>query len=103
VATLQISFESELAGATIIVYVGKDKVWQASVADRGGFLHRNRGGGTIEKTVQVPAGSSDLKVYVTPPGQAARLKTVSGSFPGGTSRLLVIRLPESQNPSLELR
>jgi serine/threonine protein kinase len=103
VATLQISFESELAGATVIVYAGKDKVWQASVADRGGFLHRNRGGGTIGKTVQVPAGSTDLKVYVTPPGQAARVKTVSGSFPGGASRWLVIRLPESQDPSVELR
>lgn len=102
-ATLHMTFESELSGATVIVYAGATKVWQASIADRGGFLHRNRGGGNSENTVQVPAGSTELKIYVTPPGQAARLKTISGNFPGGGSRLLVIRLPESKEPSVELR
>jgi len=102
-ATLRMTFESELSGATVIVYVGATKVWQASIADRGGFLHRNKGGGNSDKSVQVPAGNTELKVYVTPPGQAARLKTISGNFPGGGSRTLVIRLPESKEPSVELR
>ncbi|HEX3527068.1 MAG TPA: serine/threonine-protein kinase [Thermoanaerobaculia bacterium] len=102
-ATLRMTFESELSGAIVIVYAGATKVWQASIADHGGFLHRNRGGGSLDKTVQVPAGSTELKIYVTPPGQAARVKTLSGSFPGGASRTLTIRLPESKEPTVDLR
>jgi len=102
-ATLHMTFESELSGATVIVYVGATKVWQASIADRGGFLRRNKGGGNADKTVQVSAGNIELKVYVTAPGQAARVKTYSGNFPGGGSRTLVIRLPESKEPSVDLR
>jgi serine/threonine protein kinase len=102
-ATLRMTFESELSGATVIVYAGATKVWQASIADRGGFLHRGRSGGSADSTAQVPAGNTELKIYVTPPGQAARLKTISGNFPGGGSRTLVIRLPESKEPSVELR
>ncbi len=99
-ATLHISFESDVAGASVMVLAGGKKLWQDSLA--GGFLHRNRGG-PIGTTVQVPAGNTELKVYVTPPGQAARVKTLSGSFPGGGSRTLTIRLPESKEPTVDLR
>ena len=102
-ATLRMTFESELSGATVIVYAGATKIWQASIADHGGFLHRNRGGGSSGKTVQVPAGATELKVYVTPPGLAALVKTFSENFPGGASRTLMIRLPESKELSVELR
>jgi hypothetical protein len=102
-ATLHMTFESELSGATVIVYAGATKIWQASIADHGGFLHRNRGGGSSGKTVQVPAGATELKVYVTPPGLAALVKTLPENFPGGASRMLTIRLSESKALSVELR
>ncbi|HEY2739543.1 MAG TPA: hypothetical protein VGK45_14135, partial [Thermoanaerobaculia bacterium] len=89
--------------ATVIVYAGATKIWQAAIADHGGFLHRNRGGGSSGKTVQVSAGAAELKVYVTPPGLAALVKTLPENFPGGASRTLTIRLSESKELSVDLR
>jgi len=103
VATLHISFESAWSGASVMVLVGSQKVWQDSIPESGGFLRRNRGGGMREKTVQLATGNADLKVYVTPPNQKAQVLTVSGNFPGGANRHLVIRLPDSKVPTADLR
>jgi len=104
VATLHISFVSELAGASVMVLLGSQTIWHGSLPEGGGFLRRKRGGGNLEATVQVPAANSEIevKVYVTPPGKAALMTPVKGNFPGGANRVLQIRLPASKVPLVEL-
>jgi serine/threonine protein kinase len=101
-ATLHISFASEIPGTTVMILHGRDRLWQQTSTGGGGFLRRNRPGGPLETTTQLPAGNFELKVYITPPGQAAIIRTVSGSLAGGSSHQLVIKLPDSKVPSVTL-
>jgi serine/threonine protein kinase len=101
VSTLRITFDSELAGASVLIYAGKDKLVQTSVGERGGLLRKGRGG-HFENSYSIAPGAADLRVYVTPPGQKAILKTVSGNFLGGQARRLEIQLSEGAAPSVTL-
>jgi hypothetical protein len=90
-ATLRVSVESAVGGSSVMVYMGNDKLFQQSVGDRGGLLRKGKAG-RLDRSFPVQPGPASLRVYVTPPGQKSLTRSVSGSFAGGQSRLLEIRL-----------
>jgi serine/threonine protein kinase len=102
-ASLRISFLSELSGvATVMVHVNGRNVLQQKVGEKGRLLKRGSGG-RVDHTVEVAAGTADIQVWVTPPGnKPAQRITRSGNFLGGSSRALEIRLPESGPASVSL-
>jgi serine/threonine protein kinase len=94
-AHLYISFLSEMPGAsTVMVRVGGKNVLQATVGERGRIFKKGSGG-RVDRTVELPAGDAEVKVWVTPPGQKAKPFTRSGNFPGGSNRHLDIHLSEA--------
>jgi hypothetical protein len=102
-ATLSISFQSELGGANAMVWIGKKKIFQETVGERGRFGRRKGAGGRIERTAPVPAGDITLRVYVARPGQRAVLSEVDGNFTGGESRRLEIELYQTGPAAIRLR
>ena len=103
VATVRITFDSELDGAAAMVRLGKDKalVFQEAFKERGVFSRGDKGGHR-EKNVPLAPGDASLMVYMTPPGKAATVQTISGNFLGGQSRHLEIRISASGAPSAVL-
>jgi serine/threonine-protein kinase len=101
IATVRITFDSDLDGTTARVMLGKDNVFQEAFKERGVFS-RGEKGGHSEKNVQLAAGNAELKVYMTTPGKPATVRTFSGNFPGGQSRHLEIRISASGVPSANL-
>jgi serine/threonine protein kinase len=101
-ASLHISFQSDMPGvATVMVHVdGRNKL-QTKVGGKGRFL-RKGSGGRVDRTVEVQAGDAQIKVWVTAPGEVAKLITREGNFPGGSSRSLDIRLSEAGQASVNL-
>ena len=99
-ATLQISFVADTP-ALAFVYIGPNQIFRKSVGERGGLLHHAKGG-QAEGNAPVTSGSVELRVYVTPSGQKAWNKNISGNFPGGGSRTLEIRVSAAGVPSAEL-
>ncbi|HEX9668225.1 MAG TPA: hypothetical protein VGC93_01965, partial [Thermoanaerobaculia bacterium] len=92
-ATLTVEFRSDLPRGTVIVRAGQRNLLQRRFDFReGGFLSRRSRGGWFQQSVQVPAGTERLRVYVTPEGQAAELVEVAGNFPGGAARRLAVHL-----------
>jgi serine/threonine-protein kinase len=101
IATVRITFDSDLDGTTARVMLGKDNVFQEAFRERGVFS-RGEKGGHREKSVQLAAGNAELKVYMTTPGKPATVQTLKGNFPGGQSRRLEIRITASGNPYANL-
>jgi serine/threonine protein kinase len=104
IAALRINFESEREGvANVRVHVNNRSVMSANVGAKGGLLRRRAGsGGSVDRTVEIASGAADIQVWITPPGESAKLKKIAGNFPGASSRTLNIRLPESGDATLEL-
>jgi len=99
VATLRVSFDSAVGGANVMVYAGKDKLLQQSVGERGGLLRKGKAG-NLDGSYQLAPGGTNLRVYVTPPGQKSLNRTVAATFLAGQSRHLEIRL--SSDSQLEV-
>lgn len=69
---------------------------------RGGILPRfrrdkqNEGQPHVYNvSLSVPAGTSKLRIHVAPTGQGGKVKNLSGSFPGGSSRTLELYVSSS--------
>jgi serine/threonine protein kinase len=103
IAALRISFESERDGvANVRVHIDGRSVMSQNVGGKGRPWRRGSNGGSAARTVEVKSGDAQIQVWVTPPGETAQLTTLAGSFAGASSRNLIIRLPKSGDPSVNL-
>ncbi len=101
IASLHISFQSDMPGiSTVRVHVNGRNVFQGTAGSKGRF--RGGKGGRTGGTVPVAAGDANIQVWVTPPGEGAKLITRDGNFLGGSDRSLNIRLPQGGPPSADL-
>jgi serine/threonine protein kinase len=101
--SLAVNFVTELPGAFVMVSANGRKIFQGSAGDRGGFFRRSRGSARTGGNFPLEAGPVDVKVWVTPPGKAAILKTLHNNFPGGGTRHLEIHLSEAQQATASLQ
>ncbi|HEY4592867.1 MAG TPA: hypothetical protein VIJ61_10710, partial [Thermoanaerobaculia bacterium] len=95
-ASLRVHFVCEYPdGGVLIVYVNEKEYARLMVgASRGGFLGLRKSAQPRDasKTIEMPAGTVPIRVSVSPTGQRAIVKTVSGNFQGGVSRALEVQL-----------
>jgi serine/threonine protein kinase len=101
--SLAINFVTELPGASVMVSANGGKIFQKSAGERGSLFRRARGTARTGGSYQMEAGIIDVKVWVTPPGKAAILRTVHNNFPGGGTRHLEIHLSEAQEVTASLQ
>jgi serine/threonine protein kinase len=100
-ASLRISFQSDIPGISAVrVHVNDRNILQTNVGSKGRF--RGGKGGRTDRTVEVAAGNAEIKVWVTPPGEGAKLLTREGNFLGGSSRSLDIRLSDAGQAIVDL-
>jgi len=95
-ATLRVHFVSDFPdGGVLIVYVNdKEKARLTVEASRSGFLRlrKSEQPHDASKSIEVPAGTSQIRASVTPGGRAAIVRPMNGNFQGGVSRTLEIHL-----------
>lgn len=101
-ASLHITFQSDVPGiSAVMVHVNGTNVLQKNVGTKGTF-GRGKGGRLDKGGIPVDAGNVKIKVWVTPPGQGAKLITRDDNFVGGTSHSLIIRLLGDGQTSVNL-
>jgi hypothetical protein len=76
------------------VYVNDKEMARISAeGSRGGLFQRRRPAQRdLSKSIEVPAGTSQVRASVTPGGRAAIVRPMNGNFQGGGSRTLEIHL-----------
>jgi serine/threonine protein kinase len=93
-ATLELAFFSQLPEGSLLLYVNDRKVLQQPFRfyEKGGLFRSHASTGWVRQSFRVPAGDAVIRLYVTPQGSAAVVRTLKGNFPGGTSRRLDAKL-----------
>jgi hypothetical protein len=86
------------------VYLNDRLVVQESFRfyEKGGLFRSRPTTGWVRRSIQLPAGSARLRVYVTPQGSAAVVRSLDGNFPGGASRRLDVKLDAAGQVTAEL-
>ncbi len=104
-AVLAVSFTTEMAEGVVIVYLDSRTLLRESFRYKtGGFLRSRATGGSFQRPISVAAGTTgQLRVYVTPAGRPAQVKTLQATFPAGATRRLVIDLPASGTLNAQLQ
>ncbi|MFY9826453.1 MAG: hypothetical protein WAM82_34135, partial [Thermoanaerobaculia bacterium] len=95
-ATLRVHFVCDFPdGGVLIVYVNdKEKARLTVEASRGGFLRLRKSvqQHDTSKSIEVPAGTVQIRASVTPTGRAAIVRPMNGNFQGGVPRNLEVQL-----------
>ena len=101
---LRIDLFSQVPRGVVTVYSGSDQVMNQPFrfGKRGGLLRRKSGAGRLEARRRLPAGDTELKVYVTLPNRPAARRTLSVSLPAGASRVLRILIDAEGEPRIQL-
>jgi tRNA A-37 threonylcarbamoyl transferase component Bud32 len=103
-ATLELAFFSELPEGSLLIYVNGRKVMGDSFRfyEKGGLFRSRPTTGWVRRSFHLPAGSAEIRLYVTPHGSAAVVRTLSGNFTGGASRRLDAKLTEGGDVTAQL-
>ncbi len=101
---LRIDLFSQLPRGVVTVYAAGEQVMNQPFrfGKRTGLLRRKTGGGRLEAKRRLPAGDTELRVYVTLPGRAAARRTLDVALPAGASRVLRILIDKDGEPSVQL-
>lgn len=104
-ATLNISFTTEMAEGVVIVYLDSRTLLRETFRYKtGGFLRSRATGGGFQRQIAVAPGTTgQLRVYVTPAGRPAQVKTLHANFPAGMTRRLIVDLPASGAVNAQLQ
>ncbi len=95
-ARLEVRFSSQVPKGVVMLYAGRDRLLREE------FKYSRGAVGGFERGVTLDAGDVDLRIYVTPSGEPAVVKTISGNFAGGSSRRLTIDVAAGGTVSLRL-
>jgi serine/threonine protein kinase len=103
-ATLVVSLFSQFPRGSMMVYVNGRRVLQEQLrfVERGGLFRSKTAPGELSRSLTVQPGTSEVRLYVTPEGKKAQVRTFTGNFPGGSSRTLEIRLSEAGDVTANL-
>ncbi|HEV3455830.1 MAG TPA: hypothetical protein VHG32_04680, partial [Thermoanaerobaculia bacterium] len=58
--------------------------------------------GWVRRTFHLPSGNAEIRVYVTPQGSAAVVRTLSGNVSGGATRRLDVKLTADGDVAAQL-
>ncbi|MBV8202589.1 MAG: serine/threonine protein kinase, partial [Acidobacteria bacterium] len=103
-ATLELGFFSELPEGSLLIYVNGRKVLGESFRfyEKSGFLRSHPSTGWVRRSFHLPAGNVEIRLYVTPHGSAAIVRTIPGNLAGGSSRRLDVKLTEGGDVAAQL-
>jgi hypothetical protein len=93
-AKLHVHLFSEMSSGILMVYMGEKQLLrdEFDFSQKKALFWHKPGQGFSDSHFTIPAGTTKLRVYLTPSGQAARVQEVTGNFPGGSQRRLEIKL-----------
>ncbi len=101
---LKVDFYSDLARGVVTVYMAESQVLRRSFRylERKGFMRSKEISGGFDEQVRVPAGPTDLRVYLSLPGRETQVARLSGILPPGAIRALQVRVSAAGTLSVEL-
>jgi hypothetical protein len=101
---LRIDLFSQLPRGVVTVYAAGEQVMnqQFRFGKRSGLRRKRTGGGRLEAKRRLPAGDTELRVYVSLPGRPATRRTLDVALPPGASRVLRILIGHDGEPSVQL-
>ncbi len=101
---LRIDLFSQVPRGVVTVYAAGEQVMSQPFrfGKRSGLLRKKTGGGRLEARRRLPAGDTELRVYVTLPGRPAARRTLDVALPAGASRVLRILIDQNGEPSVQL-
>ncbi len=102
-ATLNLSFRSEVSQGTLTVYLGQRQLLREPFrfTEKRGLLRSKAVSGTLERSLTLPPGQHQLRVYVAL--DRTRTETVEGNFPPGMTRTLAVTVGAGGELSVSLR
>jgi hypothetical protein len=92
--TLRIDFQSLLPRGVLTVYAGQEQIVRRSFrfVERSGLLRRQATSGGFDTGVRLPAGLTELRVYLALPGRETLTHRLDLDLEGGALRTLRLRL-----------
>ena len=96
---LKIDFLSLVPRGTLTIYSGSTQVFRRPFryVVKKGFLRTRPSTGGFDDQIRLPAGDVSLRVYLAIPGRKSRIERLSGQLPGGSTRVLQVRVDDQGN------
>jgi predicted Ser/Thr protein kinase len=103
-ATLDLAFFSQLPEGSLLLYVNGRKVLQESFRfyEKAGLFRSRPSTGWVRRSFRLQPGKAEIRLYVTPQGSAAVVRTLSDNFTGGAARRLDVQLGGDRQVSAQL-
>jgi predicted Ser/Thr protein kinase len=103
-ATLDLAFFSQLPEGSLLLYVNGRKVLQESFRfyEKASLFRSRPRTGWVRRSFRLQPGKAEIRLYVTPQGSAAVVRTLSDNFIGGAARRLDVQLGGDRQVSVQL-
>jgi tRNA A-37 threonylcarbamoyl transferase component Bud32 len=103
-ATLELGFFSKQPEGSLLIYVNGRKVLQEPFRfyEKAGLFRSRPTTGWVRRSFHLPAGNAEIRLYVTPRGSAAVVRTLAGPFAGGGTRRLDVQLDDDGQVTAQL-
>jgi hypothetical protein len=103
-ATLDLGFFSKQPEGSLLIYVNGRKVLQESFRfyEKAGLFRSRPTTGWVRRSFHLPAGNAEIRLYVTPRGSAAVVRTLAGTFAAGGARRLDVQLDDDGQVTAQL-
>ncbi len=89
-ADLRVDLFSHLARGVLTLYAGSEQVLMQPFrfGKRSGLLRRQSGAGRLEARRRLPAGATEIRVYVAFPGRPTASQSIDLPLAGGSTTVL---------------
>jgi tRNA A-37 threonylcarbamoyl transferase component Bud32 len=103
-ATVELVFFSQLPEGSLLVYVNGDKVLRETFRfyEKGRLFLSRPSTGSVRRSFGVKPGAAEIRIYVTPKGSAAVVRSIPGNFAAGTSHRLDVQLTDGGQVTTQL-
>ncbi|MEA2559665.1 MAG: eukaryotic-like serine/threonine-protein kinase [Acidobacteriota bacterium] len=99
---VRINLHSEGPEVTVQVLIKRKAIFSQTFRGKRAGILRKAAPFDASEVVEVPVGSTDLQVYVTPRNKAAKFSAQAGYFRAGETRILDIQVADSGQVSVNL-
>ena len=101
---LQIDVFSYLPKGVVTIYSDEDQILLQPFrfVRKAGFVRRKKSAGRLERSVELPAGTSEFRIYVSAEGFETQTVNLTAKLVGGETHVLRLIIAENGSTSAQL-